>query len=234
MKAPTANLTNQLRGRGPAVLWAVIVGGFLWIIHGYFRFMTPQGPDAVWREELGYSPILSKELFVLYNLPGVLALLLTSWAVLSYMPTFHNSRTALRRAAQLLVLLASLLGLMATVGLAALFVPPATGGISMGVPVLGLALFLAGLSVARSSNGQEGHRRFLGPALVVLGVIGMVTLPVQPLMYALALLPLAFGAALFALFGAGWIFLGFSLRTEPVKDAGTAYARQSRRKSQSA
>lgn len=179
---------------------------------------------AEWREDLQYSPILSTELFLLYNLPGVLALLLTAWAALSYLASLRTARTGLKRAAQILVLLASILGLIATAGQVVLFVPPTTGGISLGAPVLGLALFLAGLAVVRDGKFLYGHSGFLGPVLILLGVIGMLTLPLQPLMYALALLPLAFGTAVFALFGAGWVVLGFSLRHETVGDSGNAYA----------
>jgi hypothetical protein len=224
MKALIGNLINRMLGQGPAVLWAMVAGGILWIVHGYFRFMTPQGPDAVWREDLQYSPILSTELFLLYNLPGALALLLTAWAALSYLPTLRTARTGLRRAAQMLVLLASIFGLIATAGQVVLFVPMTTGGISLGVPVLGLALFLTGLAVIRDAQGPYGHPGLLGPALMLLGVTGMFTLPLQPLMYALALLPLAFGTGLFALFGIVWIILGFSTRNETVKEAGASYA----------
>lgn len=223
MKASTGTRINRMLGHGPAVLWTMVAGGILWVIHGYFRFLMPQGPDAVWREELGYSPLLNTELFVLYNLPGVLALLLTSWAELSYLHTLRTAHTGLKRAAQIMALMASILGLMATAGQVVLFVPPTTGGISLGVPVLGLALFLTGLAVVRDGKGPYGHPRLLGPVLMSLGGIGMVTLPLQPLMYALALLPPAFGTGLFSLFGAGWIMLGFSIHNETIREAGAAY-----------
>ena len=213
---------NRLLGRGLAVFWAMAVGGILWIVHGYFRFMTPGGPDSVWREDLGYSPIVSSELFLLYNVPGVLALLLTAWATLSYLSTFRTHHAGLKRAARILALVAFVFGVIAAVGLVVLFVPPATGGISMGVPFLGLALFLTGLGVVEDGTESYGHSRRSGPLLMLLGVIGMLTLPVQPLIYALALLPLAFGTALFAVFGAGWVVLGFTLRSRMGHGAETA------------
>jgi hypothetical protein len=215
---------NRLLGQGTAVLWVMVVGGILWIFHGYFRFMTPQGPDSVWREDLQYSLILSTELFLLYNLSGVLALLLTSWATLSYLPRLRTANTGLKRAAQILALVACLFGLIAAAGLVVRFVPPTEGGISIGVPVLGLALFFTGLAVIRDGNGPYGRLGLLGPLLMLLGVIGMITLPVQPLIYAMALLPIAFGTAEFALFGAGWVVLGFSLRSRYVQGARTANA----------
>jgi hypothetical protein len=214
MNARAGNPLNRLLGHGPAVLWAMGVGGILWIFHGYFRFMTPQGPDAVWREDLQNSLIVSTELFLLYNLPGVLALLLTAWATLSYLPRLRTATTGLKRAAQILVLVASIFGLIAAVGVVVLSVPPTVGGISFGVPVLGLALSLSGLAVIRDGTRHYGHPRLLGPLLMLLGVIGMFTLPLQPMVYALALLPLPFGTAVFAMFGAGWVVLAFSLRSQ--------------------
>lgn len=222
MKASSGD--NKMLGHGPAVLWAMFIGGVLWIVNGYFRFMTPQGPDVLWREELGYSPILSIELFLVYNLPGVLALLLTAWAALSYLFTLPTARTGLKRMAQVLVLLASLLGLVAAAGQIVQFDPLTTGGLRIGLPILGMGLFLAGLIGVRDKKAQEGHQRLLGLELILLGIIGMVTLPVGTIIYALALLPHVFGTAVIALFGVGWIVLGFSLHNETVENAGTAYA----------
>lgn len=214
---------NRLLGRGPAVLWAMAAGGVLWIVHGYFRNMTPQGPDVVWREDLGYSPIVSTELFLLYNLPGVFALLLTAWAALSYLATLNTAHTGLKRTAQILALLAAVFGLIATAGQIVLFDPLTFGSISFGTPTLGLAIFLTGLAVASDSRGQE-HPRVLGPGLMLLGAIGLFILPLRPLMYALELLPLAFGALVFALFGAGWVVLGFNLRKAAIRQPRSTIA----------
>ncbi|MEJ1178662.1 MULTISPECIES: hypothetical protein [unclassified Pseudarthrobacter] len=188
----------------------MVAGGLLWIVHGYFRFVMPYGPDAVWREDLNYSPIISTELFLLYNAPGVLALLLSAWTALSYLRGLPRTRPGFQRAAQILATLAILFGLVAAIGVAVLFVPPTTGGISFGVPSLGLALAMAGLAV-----GSDGNRKGQSRLLVFTGLLGMFTLPVQPLMYALALLPMAVGTAVFAVFGAGWVALAFILSSEP-------------------
>ena len=204
----------------------MVVGGILWFFHGYFEYMPPLGPDVVWREELGYSPIVSTELFLLYSVPGVMALLLTSWATVSYVSRLRTAHTRLKRAAQILGLLAFVFGLIAAVGLGVLFDPLTTGGLSFGVPFLGLSPILIGLAVARDGKGPYGHPRLLAPLLMLLGVIGMIALPLRPLMFALALFPLAFGTAAFALFGAGWVVLGFSLRSRTSQEAGTADARQ--------
>lgn len=218
MNARNGNPFYRLLGRRPAVIIGMITGGILWILHGYLRFMTPLGPDQVWLEALGYSRILSTELFWLYDVPGVLALLLTSWATLSYLPTLRTPRAGLRRAAKLLVTLALIFGLVAAAGLVILLVAPTTGGLSLGTPLLGLALFLAGLAAVETSSGLYGHPRLLRPVLILLGAIGMFTLPLRPLMYAFALAPVAFGVAVFTSFGAGWVVFGIGLRGETVTE----------------
>lgn len=211
-------------GSGQPVLWAMIVGGVLWIVHGYYRNLMPHGPDVQWREDLGYSPVLSTELFLLYNVPGVLALLLTAWATLTFVVVLAGSRGRLKQTALVLAALSLLLGIIAGGGQVMLFDPLTFGGLSFGVPVLGLALFLVGLAVTRAGRSGAGHSRLLGPGLMLIGALGMFVLPLRPLMYALEMLPLAFGAGVFALFGAGWITLGVMLRNAPEQKAGTARA----------
>ncbi len=228
MNAPTGNSVSRLLGRGPVVLWVMVGGGVLWIVYGYFRFMTPQGPDVVWREDLGYSPILSNDLYWVYNLPGVLALLLTLWASMSFLRTVSTRRNRMKRAALLLGVLASLFGVVALVGQVILFDPLKTLGLALGTPLLGLAMLLGGLITVLDGRVSRGRQGLLGAALILLGVSGVFTLLLRPLMFALALLPLAFGAAASALFGAAWILLAFSLRNEPewmrARPAQTAVA----------
>lgn len=69
----------------------------------------------------------------------------------------------------------------------------------------------------RAPGARRGPARRLGPVLMSLGAIGLFTLPLRPFLFALALLPLAFGTTVLALFGALWILLGLSLRNETVK-----------------
>lgn len=190
-------------------------GGILWMVYGYFQFVTPQGPDVIWREDLGYSPILSNELFLLYNLPGVLALLLTLWAAVAFIRTLHVQKSRAKRTTQLLAVLASFFGLIAVVGQSILFDPLKTLGLALGTPLLGLAMLLAGVIIIRDARSTKGRKRSLGTTLLFLGLIGLLTLLLRPLMFALALLPLAFGTAAFAAFGAAWILLALSLRNEP-------------------
>lgn len=215
---------QRMMGRGEPVLWAMIVGGVLWIVHGYYRNLTPHGPDVQWQEELGYSPVLSPELFLLYNVPGVLALLLTAWAALSFVGFLSGPRSRLKQAALVFAVLGLVLGIIAAAGQVILFDPLTFGGISFGIPVLGLALFLAGLAVARDGRSGGGYPGVLGPGLMLMGAVGMFVLPLRPLMYALELLPLAFGAGVFAVFGGGWVALAVILRNVPEPKAGSAYA----------
>lgn len=195
----------------------MVAGGFLWIVFGFFRFMMPQGADVLWREDLGYSLILSTGLFVQYNLPGVLALLLTTWTALSLLHAIQTTRTGLKRAVWILLVLAAFFGLIATVGQIVLFDPLTTGGLSFGTLFLGLGLFFAGLAAARRDESSREHPRFLGASLLLLGAIGMSTLLLRPLMFALGLLPLAFGAAAYAFFGIAWIVLGLNFNSQPRK-----------------
>ncbi len=211
MKSQPQRPIARFLGQGLGVRWAMVLGGFLWIVFGYFRFITPQGPDVLWRQDLGYSVILNTGLFVLYNVPGVLALLLTAWAALSLLPTTQTSGRALKRAAWILLLLAAFFGLVATAGQIILFDPLTTGGLSFGTLFLGLGLCFAGWAAARKGGSSGEYPGFLGAGLMVLGVIGVATLVLRPLMFALALLPVAFGTAAHALFGLVWIALGLNL-----------------------
>ncbi|MBT2554420.1 hypothetical protein [Arthrobacter sp. ISL-5] len=224
MNAPTIRPLRRVLGRGEPVWWAMFIGGLLWIVHGYYRNLTPHGPDVLWQEDRQYSPVLSAELFVLYNLPGVLALLLTAWAALSYLAFVPAAHSRLRRTARVLVALSLVLAIIAAAGQLIQFDPLTTGGLSLGAPVVGLALFLSGVAATGDGHDRNGNPKLLGLGLMLLGAVGMFVLPLRPLMYALELLPLAFGAAIFALFGTGWIILGFSLRNAAARDTGTACA----------
>ncbi|WP_248760319.1 hypothetical protein [Pseudarthrobacter sp. SSS035] len=134
----------------------------------------------------------------------------------------------MKRAALLLGVLASLFGVVALVGQVILFDPLKTLGLALGTPLLGLAMLLGGLITVLDGRVSRGRQGLLGAALILLGVSGVFTLLLRPLMFALALLPLAFGAAASALFGAAWILLAFSLRNEPewmrARPAQTAVA----------
>lgn len=195
-------------GTGLGVRWAMTAGGALWIVFGYYRFLVPHGPDVQWREDLGYSLILNKGLFVLYNLPGVLALLMTSLAAFWYVTAVHPARKRLGSVSRVLLVISAVFGLMATAGQLGQLDALTTGGLSFGVLFLGLALFLAGMAMTGNNTSPGMYRPIPGSALMLLGVAGMLILLLRPLMFAFQLLPLAFGAAACILFGGGWILLG--------------------------
>lgn len=153
MNASAGRPFSRLSGHGSAVLRAMVAGGMLWIFHGYFRFMTPQGPDAVWREDLRYSP---------RDQP---------WCA------FSRSGTV-----------------------------PRWAGCRQGrqVPV-------RTFGVIGACADPAGCHRDVHPASAAVDVrVGTASL--------------AFGTAVFALFGAGWVVLGFSLRHETVRASANAYA----------
>ncbi|WP_426226178.1 hypothetical protein [Pseudarthrobacter sp. DSP2-3-2b1] len=201
----------RLPGTRTTAAWAMVAAGTLWIAHGYFLFMMPYGPDALWREDLGYMTILSPGLFLLYGLPGVLAVLLTAWGLRSCLPALVPAG-ALNRAARILGLAALVFGVIAALGLIIQFTPLTIGGISFGLPALGLALFLAGLALGRASEGFGAGPGFLRAVLIVTGCLGMATLLVRPMIYALGLLPPVSGTAVLALIGVAWVSLGISMR----------------------
>ena len=168
--------------------------------------------------------IVSTGLFGLYNLPGALALLLAAWAAFSFLSALRTGRRALKFAARILTLLAFVLGLVAVAGLLIGFSPPTFAGVSLGMPVLGVALILTGLLLAREGDGLQEHPRRLGPGLILLGAVALFILPLWPMMFALNWLPLWFGALIYALCGAGWIIIGLSLHADPARSAGNAHA----------
>jgi hypothetical protein len=208
---------SRLLGSGRIVPVAMFSGGFLWMVHGYFRFIMPYGLDAEWREELGYSEIINTGVFLLYYLPGVLALLLTSWSLLSSLPRLSPPGNRVRTAAQVMAWLALGFGLVAAVGQLVLVVAPTIGGVSFGTLMLGLASLLAGLAAIRDGEARASAPKFLARLLIATGLMGIATLPVQPMIFALALLQPGFGTAFLALFGAGWIVLSIRVRRISVQ-----------------
>lgn len=94
-----------------------------------------------------------------------------------------------------------------------MFDPLFTSGRVFGTLVLGIATFLAGVGIRRS-HAAPG---WMG-ALLALGLAGVSLLPLWPLGYALQWVPETAGAAFIALFGLGWMAVGYVLwskRGEP-------------------
>jgi hypothetical protein len=146
-------------------------------------------------------------MFILYNLPGVLALLMTALGAFPYVAAVHPVKRKLGNVSRVLLVIAAVFGSMAAVGQLGRFDALTTGGVSFGVLFLGLALFLAGLATSAKNTGTGRYGPVQGIELMLLGITGMLILLLRPLVFALQLLPLAFGTAACVLFGVGWILL---------------------------
>ena len=64
--------------RSVALGAAAVVGGLLWIFYGVVEMVAPWGMDAVYNERRGYDVVVNRGLFVIYSLPGALALVVTA------------------------------------------------------------------------------------------------------------------------------------------------------------
>lgn len=185
---------SQLPVRGAATM----LGGALWIVYGFFEMLEPFGPAILYYEELGYELVTRAPLFLLYAMPGTIALLLTGIGLPALIALWHHRPGRAGRLAVGLAYGAAGTGLLSALGVVSLFVPLFFGGLVLGTFLLGGAALML---------GTEGRRG----ALAVLGLIGLLQMPLRPLVYALALVPPAGAAAFIALFGLGWIVLGYYL-----------------------
>jgi hypothetical protein len=125
----------------------------------------------------------------------------------------------LRTGCQVLLVFAAVFGLMAMAGQLGQIDALTTGGLSFGVLFLGLGLFSAGLSVAREKPSSSRLSTMISSALMLLGGAGVMILLLRPLMFALQMLPLAFGAAACMVFGLGWILLALASRADAKEPA---------------
>jgi molybdenum cofactor synthesis domain-containing protein len=109
----------------------------------------------------------------------------------------------------ILAYVAVVLAVLSVAGVIALFDPLFTSGRVFGTLALGIATFLAGVD-ARRNHTAPG---WMG-ALLALGLAGIFLLPLWPLVYALQWVPETAGATFIALFGLGWMAVGYVLRSE--------------------
>jgi hypothetical protein len=89
------------------------------------------------------------------------------------------------------------------------FDPLFTGLRLLSTLALGSATVLAGLAARRAPAAG-----WAGP-LLALGLLGLALFPLWPVVYALAWLTPATGAATIGLFGLGWALVGVRLATVP-------------------
>jgi hypothetical protein len=209
---PVHTDTSSLRGA--AVGTAGVVGGLLWMTYGVLEFLAPWGVDAVYDEARAYDVVVDRMLFTVYTAPGALALLLTSVCLLATMRLMVTVGYRSARTTYLAGALAGVAALASLSGVVLAFDPLATGMRVAGSLLLGVAT-LAGASAAAGS----GRRYVL--LLGLLGVVGLLLLPLWPLVYALEVIPPLGGAAVFAAFGLGWGALGWCLASSPPSCAPT-------------
>src|SRR5688500_7056982 len=166
---------RRRRWAGPAA----VLGGALWMPYGAFEMIEPWGTDAVYREDTGYQVVTDAALFLLYGLPGSLALLLTTVGLLGVAARLGLPPSRLGRSGRALASVALGLSLVSSVGGIALVGPVHFGGLVFGSLALGAATFLTALAAR-----QAGAPRRWTVGLLVLGIVGLLLFPLRPLVNA--------------------------------------------------
>ena len=133
-------------------------------------------------------------------------MLLTSLGLLGILALLRLPARRVGRLARLLAYAALGLAILSTAGVIVQVDPLFTGGRVFGTLALGAATFLAAVDV-----GRDGDAPGWMVMLMVLGLIGLLLLPLWPLVYALQWVPRGGGAVLIALYGLGWVAAGSSL-----------------------
>ena len=180
----------------PSAAVGMMVAGVLWAVYGVFEMLKPWGVAEVYRRDLGYELITDRALYLLYGIPGAVALILSSLGLIALARARPGRLVGLGRLLACATLGAGLLG---GIGLAIGSAPMFIGPIALGTPVLGAAVCLV-------ATGRRGADRWL---LLLVGALGLFALPLRPLVYAAQLIPLAAGAAIIGLFGLGWVAAGW-------------------------
>ncbi len=180
-----------------------LVGGVLWIPYGLFEFLQPWGVDTIYQDHRGYEVVTDPLLYWVYSLPGSLALVLTALGLLEIL---GRSRPPRGRVALVLTYVALVLAVLTIVGVVLQFDPLFTGPRILGTFALGAATFLAGLEAHRAAATSTWTA-----ALLALGLLGLFLFPLWPLVYAVEVLPEGAGAGIIALYGLGWVLLGYRL-----------------------
>ncbi len=181
----------------------MVVGGVLWILYGPLTMLHPWGADVTYLESRGYSVIVDPVVFLAYSLPGSLALILTAGGLLGMIRHLSPTCPGRSRVLRGLVYLAVGLGILSLVGAVVLFDPVFTAARIFGTLALGAALALSGWAARNGRLGRAWAGMLLG-----IGVIGVLLLPVWPLVFALGWFTEEAGALSIALFGIGWLVLG--------------------------
>ncbi|MBA3414068.1 MAG: hypothetical protein H0U10_02445 [Chloroflexia bacterium] len=175
--------------------------------YGVFEMMQPWGDDTVYRDDRGHEVVTDTLLYRVYSLPGSVALFLTSLGLLGVferlgLPAGRTGRTGL-----VLAYAALVLALLSAAGVVVRFDPVFTAPRIFGTLALGAATLLAGIE-ARRIAAVAG---WWSAALLALGLFGLFLLPLWPLVHAIEMVPEEAGAGIIALFGVGWVLVGYRL-----------------------
>lgn len=183
-----------------------VLGGLLWIPYGVFEMLQPWGEDTEYRDDLNYQVITDTYLYLLYSVPGSLALILTAVSLVGICRLLSRTSETAARISLVLGYISVVLGGLSLAGVIARFDPLFTAPRIFGTLALGAATLLAGMR-ARGTFSLPIRRE----ALVGLGLLGLFLLPLWPLVYAVSVIPEWLGAMIIALFGLGWIAIGYRL-----------------------
>ncbi len=182
------------------------MGGLLWVPYGVLRMVEPWGEDVVYQTDLGYALVTNATLFVAYGLPGSLALLLTVLGLLDILSLLGLPVRRAGRIGRILAYLALALAVLSLAGVVLLIDPLSVSGLTFGSLALGAATCMAGVAARTAGTAAQWTL-----ALLALGLMGLLLLPLWPLVYALQWVPASAGAAFIALFGVGWLVVGYRL-----------------------
>ena len=209
--------TALARWAGPAA----ILGGLLWAPYGFFEMLEPWGAAKIYQGQFQGEVVTNTPLFLIYSLPGSLALLLTALGLLGVIRSGGLPASRLGKGGVVLAYLAAGLGVLSALGVVTQFVPLFVASLVFGSLFLGAASLVVGIDARRAGAASRWT-----VALVILGMMGLFLFSLRPLVYALEWLPEAAGAAFMALFGLGWAALGLALL---ASGQGPASARSSAR-----
>lgn len=193
-----------------AALWsspAAITAGPLWILYGIFLMLEPWGQAEVYRHDLGYQLVVNAPLYWLYALPGSLALILSSLVLLGIVRRYGQLHHRAERLAVKATYFALALAVLSVVGTLTLLAPLSFAGRAFSSIFLGGAA--VGIGVALPDTVQALKR-----LLLTVGGLGLLLLPLQPLVWALQLIPAGVAAGVVALFGITWFAVGYRLWSE--------------------
>jgi hypothetical protein len=180
------------------------MGGALWMVHGVFLMLEPWGAADVYRDELGYQLVTNALLFWLYELPGSIAIFLTALGLVGITARYGLPASRTGKISIILTYITFVLAGLSLVGLVTLIAPLSFAGKAFGSLILGAATFLMGFDMQRVNQAFPWKT-----GLLILGFMGLLLLPLLPLVFAVELISAGLAAGVIAGFGLGWVLLGY-------------------------